>query len=201
MHLSFRNKCWIELETVEKAMKFVYANENHSTMINEKNGVVFLTFPKLVKAGVCHGFSTRIGGVSEGYLSSMNLSFTRGDDPQKVQENAGVVGNCGYQAIVDDHIQRSDGGKALCEQRPHHNTDKEGAVGLLGNKRQRDSDHRRQQRPDRTVQAAGSGLLTGSQHRDAQQSGGQCGQQRCAQDRMLLHGISPFVFRFQYGGA
>ena len=64
MHLSFRNKCWIELETVEKAMKFVYANENHSTMINEKNGVVFLTFPKLVKAGVCHGFSTRIGGVS-----------------------------------------------------------------------------------------------------------------------------------------
>ena len=64
-------------------MKFVYANENHSTMINEKNGVVFLTFPKLVKAGVCHGFSTRIGGVSEGYLSSMNLSFTRGDDPQK----------------------------------------------------------------------------------------------------------------------
>ena len=58
-------------------MKFVYANENHSTMINEKNGVVFLTFPKLVKAGVCHGFSTRIGGVSEGYLSSMNLSFTR----------------------------------------------------------------------------------------------------------------------------
>ena len=50
-------------------MKFVYANENHSTMINEKNGVVFLTFPKLVKAGVCHGFSTRIGGVSEGYFS------------------------------------------------------------------------------------------------------------------------------------
>ena len=99
MHLSFRNKCWIELETVEKAMKFVYANENHSTMINEKNGVVFLTFPKLVKAGVCHGFSTRIGGVSEGYLSSMNLSFTRGDDPQKVQENFQRIGEAiGFNA-------------------------------------------------------------------------------------------------------
>ena len=48
MHLSFRNKCWIELETVEKAMKFVYANENHSTMINEKNGVVFMR-PEFVK--------------------------------------------------------------------------------------------------------------------------------------------------------
>ena len=32
-------------------MNFVYANENHSTIINEKNGVVFITFPKLVKAG------------------------------------------------------------------------------------------------------------------------------------------------------
>ena len=99
MHLSFRNKCWIELETVEKAMKFVYANENHSTMINEKNGVVFLTFPKLVKAGVCHGFSTRIGGVSEGYLSSMNLSFTRGNNPQKVQENFQRIGEAiGFNA-------------------------------------------------------------------------------------------------------
>ena len=49
-------------------MNFVYANEDHSTIINEKNGVVFITFPKLVKAGICHGFSTRIGGVSEGYL-------------------------------------------------------------------------------------------------------------------------------------
>lgn len=65
-------------------MNFVYANEDHSTIINEKNGVVFITFPKLVKAGICHGFSTRIGGVSEGHLSSMNLSFTRGDDPEKI---------------------------------------------------------------------------------------------------------------------
>lgn len=80
-------------------MDFVYANKNHSTIINEKNGVVFLTFPKLVKAGVCHGFSTRIGGVSEGHLSSMNLSFTRGDDPKKVQENFRRIGEAiGFDA-------------------------------------------------------------------------------------------------------
>lgn len=30
-------------------MNFVYANEDHSTIINEKNGVVFITFPKLVR--------------------------------------------------------------------------------------------------------------------------------------------------------
>lgn len=68
-------------------MDWVYSNKNQSTMINEKDGVVFLTFPKLTEAGVCHGFSTRIGGVSEGHLGTMNLSFTRGDDPEKVYEN------------------------------------------------------------------------------------------------------------------
>ena len=32
-------------------------------------------------------FSTRQGGVSEGFLSSMNFSFDRGDDPDHVREN------------------------------------------------------------------------------------------------------------------
>lgn len=68
-------------------MDWIYANQNHSTIINEKNGVVFLTFPKLVKAGVKHGFSTRLGGVSTGVLGTMNLSFTRGDLRENVQEN------------------------------------------------------------------------------------------------------------------
>lgn len=34
-----------------------------------------------------HGFSTRFGGVSKGHLGSMNLSFSRGDEPEYVQEN------------------------------------------------------------------------------------------------------------------
>lgn len=33
------------------------------------------------------GFSTRLGGVSDGMFSSMNLTFNRGDDPKKVAEN------------------------------------------------------------------------------------------------------------------
>jgi YfiH family protein len=36
---------------------------------------------------ISHGFTTRVGGVSEGVLSSMNLSYTRGDDPDAVDEN------------------------------------------------------------------------------------------------------------------
>ena len=34
-----------------------------------------------------HGFTTRMGGVSEGYLSSLNLGLYRGDSPENVAEN------------------------------------------------------------------------------------------------------------------
>ena len=37
--------------------------------------------------GVAHGFSTRLGGVSEGVYASMNLGFYRGDNPDRVREN------------------------------------------------------------------------------------------------------------------
>lgn len=36
---------------------------------------------------VRHGFSTRLGGVSQGGYSSMNLSYTRGDKKQNIDEN------------------------------------------------------------------------------------------------------------------
>lgn len=52
------------------------------------NGVVFRTADRLTAAGgVIHGFSTRYGGVSTGWLSSMNLGTTRGDAPENVREN------------------------------------------------------------------------------------------------------------------
>lgn len=38
-------------------------------------------------AGVRHGFSTRLGGVSEGMWASLNLGISRGDDPDHVREN------------------------------------------------------------------------------------------------------------------
>lgn len=53
----------------------------------EEKNVVHLTFPILEQAGLRHGFSTRLGGVSEGIFSSMNLSFTRGDKEEHVREN------------------------------------------------------------------------------------------------------------------
>ncbi len=53
-----------------------------------REGVTYLSFTALEKSGmVKHGFSTRYGGVSTGCYTSMNLSFTRGDDSEHVQEN------------------------------------------------------------------------------------------------------------------
>lgn len=34
-----------------------------------------------------HGFTTRLGGVSTGIFQSLNLNFSRGDDPERVVEN------------------------------------------------------------------------------------------------------------------
>ena len=52
------------------------------------NGVPFLVSDGFRAAGgVAHGFSTRLGGVSEGIFSSLNLGTARGDDPACVAEN------------------------------------------------------------------------------------------------------------------
>jgi len=56
--------------------------------LNKVGNVEFYTFDIFEKTGlVDHMFSTRIGGVSEGCFESLDLSFSRGDDPEKVAEN------------------------------------------------------------------------------------------------------------------
>ncbi|MGF0017282.1 peptidoglycan editing factor PgeF [Sporofaciens sp. SGI.106] len=65
-----------------------YKNQEHIFEECVVNGVPFLKYPLLEKTGVVnHGFSTRLGGVSKGYCSSMNISIHRGDDPEAVDEN------------------------------------------------------------------------------------------------------------------
>lgn len=50
--------------------------------------VPFLTFPSFERYPfVRHAFSTRLGGVSKGIYSSMNLAFGRGDPDENVLEN------------------------------------------------------------------------------------------------------------------
>ncbi len=54
-------------------------------------GVPFQISPQLARAGVRHGFTTRLGGVSEGTYASLNLGINRGDDPIRVWENYRLV--------------------------------------------------------------------------------------------------------------
>ncbi|GAA0799261.1 peptidoglycan editing factor PgeF [Faecalicatena orotica] len=54
----------------------------------------YLEYPLFQNTGIVrHGFSTRLGGVSEGCYSSLNLSFTRGDREEAVRENFRRMGN------------------------------------------------------------------------------------------------------------
>ena len=54
----------------------------------------YLEYPLFQNTGIVrHGFSTRLGGVSEGCYSSLNLSFTRGDREEAVRENFRSMGN------------------------------------------------------------------------------------------------------------
>lgn len=69
-------------------MQLQYKTKEHIFRENEKDGVLFLSFPILENTNILkHGFSTRIGGVSEDIYKSMNLSFARGDKPERVKEN------------------------------------------------------------------------------------------------------------------
>lgn len=64
-----------------------YKNEKSIFRIVEGE-VPYLEYPMLAETGIVkHGFSTRLGGVSKECFSTMNLSFTRGDNEADVREN------------------------------------------------------------------------------------------------------------------
>lgn len=59
---------------------------NHE--ITKKEVLPLLHYPLLEETEMVeHCFTTRLGGVSEGVCSTLNLSFSRGDDPAAVMEN------------------------------------------------------------------------------------------------------------------
>ena len=52
------------------------------------NALPLLTFPQFEEADwLCHGMTTRLGGISGDMWTSLNLSFTRGDEEAAVREN------------------------------------------------------------------------------------------------------------------
>ncbi|MCD7817972.1 MAG: peptidoglycan editing factor PgeF [Lachnospiraceae bacterium] len=103
---------------------------------NQKNGVVYFTFPALERIPfLTHAFSSRLGGVSENELAEMNLSFTRGDDPERVRENfrriADAVGfSCermvfSWQTHTTNvrEVTKEDCGKGFLRERDYQDVD------------------------------------------------------------------------------
>ncbi|MCM1157596.1 MAG: peptidoglycan editing factor PgeF [Bacteroidales bacterium] len=82
--------------------------------MQEKNEVVYVTFPvfSAYRNELVHGFSTRLGGVSREHLASMNLSFTRGDDRERVLENhrrfAEALGYDEEKLVFSDQVHGTD---------------------------------------------------------------------------------------------
>ena len=86
---------------------------NNNTILNRNNGVEYLTYSRLENIPfIKHAFSTKEGGVSEGIFSTMNLSFTRGDDIDKVKENYrrffDAVGLTLNNMVMSDQIHETD---------------------------------------------------------------------------------------------
>ena len=113
-----------------------YKNEEHIFDECISAGVPFLKYPILEKEGLVeHGISTRLGGVSEGFLGRMNLSYTRGDDPAHVDENyrrmAAAIGVkpehmvCTHQTHTTNVriVTREDAGKGVTREKDYTDVD------------------------------------------------------------------------------
>ena len=109
-------------------------------MQTDKNGNMYslplLKYPMLEQLNVVeHCFTTRLGGVSEGVCSSLNLSFSRGDDPEAVLENYRRVAEAFGKTIEDfvctdqTHttnvlkVGKAEGGYGVTKEKPYTDVD------------------------------------------------------------------------------
>lgn len=68
--------------------EWITASDSNELEVKHKDQLLYLSFPALEATGIVkHAFSTRIGGVSQGKFSTLNFTFTRGDNPEHVMEN------------------------------------------------------------------------------------------------------------------
>lgn len=104
--------------------------------VEKEQQVPYLTYPALSATGmVLHGFSTRLGGVSREHLSSMNLSFSRGDLEENVWENynriSESIGFLPENLVFSDQthttnvrvVTEEDRGKGYTRQRDYSDID------------------------------------------------------------------------------
>lgn len=103
--------------------------------------VVYISFDGLEQTGIVKQcFTTRLGGISQGEFSTMNLSYTRGDTKEAVDENyrrVATVLSCDVNDFVCSHqthttnvkkVSSADGGKGVTRERDFSDID-----GLITN--------------------------------------------------------------------
>lgn len=118
-----------------------YKNSSHILNTVYRGEVPFLSFQALEDTGmVTNGFSTRFGGTSQGVFSSMNLSYSRADDPVHIQENfARMAKALGVErdrmvlswqthTVNVRRVTREDEGKGIIRERDYRDVD-----GLITN--------------------------------------------------------------------
>ena len=122
---------------MDKMVEIKWHDKNAQKMtVHDKNGVVYLTYPALdSQEEIIHGFSTRLGGVSQGIYTSMNLSFTRGDEEEAVKENYRRIAEAigfSYDSIVCSdqthttnvlRVGQKDCGNGITHPRPYTDVD------------------------------------------------------------------------------
>lgn len=117
-------------------MELYRHNSRMKVKQNREGAVEYLTFPLLEQTGmVRHLFSTRVGGVSKGIYGEMNLSYTRGDEKEAVDENfrriAKVLGCDVGDIVCSDQthtvnlrvVSRKDGGKGILTPKDYTDID------------------------------------------------------------------------------
>lgn len=111
--------------------------KNEANIFEEIEGTVpYLSFTMLRNTGlVTDGFSTRLGGVSGGCFSTLNLSFDRGDDREAVAENFRRMGaalgvRCGDMVLSQQThttniriVTDADRGKGITRERDYTDVD------------------------------------------------------------------------------
>ena len=124
------NKKAVSLPIIEKPRQTNSCNIGNMHLKIHDNSVALLSFNKWESlSSITHAFSTRIGGVSKGKFSDLNLGFTVGDDKANVHRNYLLVSqamNCKKSLMIapnQDHncnikrVSYEDKGKGISKSK------------------------------------------------------------------------------------
>ena len=108
----------------------IVIDNNDNIILTKKDDLLYLEFNNLKKFDdiLTHCFTTRLGGVSKGECTSLNLSFNKNDSKENVLENYRIIANAigvdFYKMVLSNQIhddkirivQPEDAGKGLTRE-------------------------------------------------------------------------------------